>query len=238
MFASGGLVPAIGVLLGPPVAVICGVASASMIMLGAKKARMAKRKAEDPPDVENYRRPVMVRRGRLYEDAFGDSALERATLQAGDSILAAIGYESAMVRADERAAGAAEMGDRSSVAARLEEALRYARSAAAENWRVQTGCHRVADEFERLDIPREELQRTRPPARLDLALPDQALVTLYRAGFRIEQLRVPISRYRPLPEDPLALITSRLRIAAEASGTFGGILEEVAEQVYSRNDVG
>jgi hypothetical protein len=98
-----------------------------------------------------------------------------------------------MVRAGDRAIVATEMGDPSSAAARLEGALRYARVAAAEHRRVRNDCHRVADEFERLDIPREQLPWVRPPARLDLALPDEALVTLFRAGFRIEELRVPLA---------------------------------------------
>lgn len=149
-FAAGGLVPAIGLALGPPVGVICGAASAAMIMLGAKKARMARRKADDPPDVENYMRPVVARRSRLHEDAFGDSPLERATLSASDAIFAAIGNESAMVRADERAMGAREMGDALRTSARLNEALKFAYIAAADNRRVDYECNRVADEFERL----------------------------------------------------------------------------------------
>src|SRR5262245_19033457 len=79
-WAVAVLVPTIADISGETVATICGAAAASMIMLGSKKARLAKRKAEDPPDLEGYRRPVVARRGHFNEDAFGGSALERATV--------------------------------------------------------------------------------------------------------------------------------------------------------------
>ena len=203
-----------------------------MIMLGSKKARLAKRKAEDPPDLENFRRPVVARRGHFNEDAFGTSPLERATVRASDALLWAMAFESAIVRAEERAAGAREMGERGAEVDRLIEAREYAPRAAQADARVERTCKDLAREFRRVDVRREPFDPRQVPARLDLALPDRTLVILFRAGFRIEDLRIPLRRRRAAPADPIAFIADGLEVAARATGDFGRELAEVAEYAY------
>ena len=150
-------------------------------------------------------------------------------------LLWASAYESAMVRADERAAGAREMGDRAAEVDRLGEARSYAVRAADADGAVQRRCKELANELRRVDVGREPFDRGQVPPRLDLALPDRTLVILFRAGFRIEDLRVPL-RWRAVPEDPVAFIAEGLERAANATGESGRELREAAPDAYRFNE--
>ena len=226
-----GVSPVIAVMTSPEVGVVCSAASAAMLMLGSKKARLAKRKANDPPD-EYYWVPVRARRAHFNEDAFGHGPMERATVRASYALLYALAYEGAMLRAEERATEARKQGEGEHERDRLNEARKYALRAAESNLEVSATADRLAVQLEGMDVGRSRHDLpARLATRLDLALPDRTLVILFRAGFRIEDLRVPVPS-RSVPDDPIGSIAEGLRKAGAASGGFGQALMSSAEASF------
>lgn len=230
-FASSGGVPAITAAAGPAVGAICGAASASMVMLASRKIRAATRKANDPPD-DDYTRPVRARRAHFNEDAFGMTPIERATVRASYAVLYSNAYDLAMVRAEERAEGAREGGDQAAEAARVLEARKFAYRAIESGFEVQHATSELARELRTLDVGREPFAINQIPKRLDLALPDETLVILFRAGFRIEDLRVPIRRSAVRPDDPIGLIADQMEAAGARTAEFAEALMPVVDEVF------
>ena len=230
-FAAAGVVPVIVGLAGPAVGTICGTAAASMVMLGSRKARAATRKANDPPDAD-FNRPVVARRAHFNKDAFGSSPLERATVRASYALLYDNAYDLAMVRAEERAMGAREAGDREAESDRSDEARLYASRSIESSEEVREATSELADQLDAIGAGHSAFDVGDLPRTLDEALSDQTLVMLFRAGFRIEDLRVRISSRREVLSDPLGFIAAQLRLAGYATGEFGQALASVIEEVF------
>lgn len=229
-FASAGVVPTITAAAGAVVGAVCGSAAASMVMLGARKSRAANRKANDPPDPE-YGRPVIARRAHFNEDAFGRTPIERATVDACYALLYSEAYDLAMVRAEERRQGANRAGDDAAAASRTHEAIRYARRSVEYADAVARTTAELAHQLEAVDYGHEPFDPNGVPRTLDRALPDETLVVLFRAGFRIEDLRMIVRGRLPVL-DPLGAIASGLRAAGQSTGTYGRVLQPVIEDVF------
>ena len=229
---SGALMGAYALGFGAaPFLAVPAAAAASMILLGGRKARAARWKATDPPDPVYWIR-VRPRRQPFYEDAFRDWPLAQATIRASRALIDSIALEEATVRADERASGAREAGAEDEEQARLQERDKYVLASLEADAEVETATKNLATELRDsearqalLDVSLDELA---VPRRLDEALPDEALVLLFRAGFRIEGLRVRV----PRPEqrtDPIASIADGLEKAGAATGEFGRALRKAIE---------
>lgn len=230
-FAMGGVAPVVAVATDPVVGAICGAAAAAMVMLGSKKARAAKRKADDPPD-KGYARATLARRAPFHPEAFGESLMGKTAVGAIEALRASIAFDLAMVRAEERSQGAREAGDLEAEKQRSSEALTFAyRSAESSTW-VASTTERLASQLEEIPYGRAPFDPGTVPRRLDEALPDQTLVILFRAGFRIDDLRTTIRRRPDPPADPLGFIAGELRRAGLSTREFGHALLGVAPTVF------
>jgi hypothetical protein len=190
------------------------------------------RVARDPPrfDFETPTRVFPFR--RLNLDVFGEGWLTTPALAFTEVARRATIHLEAMVRALERAQGA-ELKDRYGIASdREHEARGYAQTVSGQLTELSEVSGELAQAFlsfaDRHATPSESPDEGRVDTRLDEALPNASLALLYRAGVRIEHIRVPV-RGR-VPKDPASELARGFEGSAESSQVLSA---ELAFGIFS-----
>lgn len=208
--------------------------------LAEDQAIVAAHIAADPPrkdfEVETRARSAVIDPAPLGRDAMAVAA--RETIVALDRADAQL---DAMIRAIERAQGAALALNDDIRDQRVAEAFAFAQNAGEWLAAFQDSGAYLAERLEE----GEETRRTRVvrPATADgrrgqpLAdlLPDSVQATLYRAGVPIGRLRAPLKIEGEIPTQPLLAFTYNLRGSALQAGSYGRELRRGSEAFALRS---
>lgn len=217
------------------------VLSTELLKVGALLFAMAKAcsaeakgVADDPPrdDFESATYPYFR---KIDFSVFGEGPIVTPAVHVGLAAGQSSAYLRAMVRALERAEGAARRDRPQLRDLRASEARRFAEEASAALRELAGGTRTLQHAFETFARSDEGVQPEGPPkrstiwARLDETLPDSSLALAFRAGIRIEELRRSIRG--AVPDNPAAELTLRAGEAAEEAEGFaerleGGTFEE------------
>lgn len=219
----GGLTGA-GILVAPIPAAACLVAA----WIAESMVDSHEDLADDPPrfDYDVVTGPV---ERRFYPDALGTSPLEVATLEVSRATLSAAAEVNALVRAVERAAGAAQREQAKRFADQLDAAERFKSEAVHRLSSVVGPAESFARSLE-AELEESYASTTEPELRsklkggpLDRVLPASTLALSYRLGISVRMLREHVAT--PKSVDPVADLTQAVRNAAAASAELGAGLE-------------
>jgi hypothetical protein len=218
----GGLTTA-GVIAAPIPAVACVVAAWVAESIYDSQETLAK----DPArfDYDAVTGPVMR---RLYVEALGNSPLEVATIETGTAVLSTAADTNALVRAVERAAGAAQRERAEHFTRQINASRRFRADTVRALKNLPSRVEPLAAGLETgpaelAAIGDAEARSLVRANRLERTLPPEALALCYRLGISIRLLREHVSR--PKSMNPLVDLSGALRAAAKESATFGQVLE-------------
>ena len=219
----GGLTTA-GVLIAPIPAVACLVAA----WIAESMFDSHEDLAGDPARFDYNVVTGPVER-RLYTDPLGTSAIELATLEVGKATLSAAAEVNALIRAVERAAGAAQREQAQAFSDQIEAAKGFK----AEAVHRLSGLTGPAESFaDTLESELEESYASITDARarstlgagpLERILPAETLALSYRLGISIRLLREHVATPKSL--NPIVDLGEAVRKAASASAELGTGLE-------------
>jgi hypothetical protein len=212
--------------------------------------RFMRRKAEydraidDPPRLD-FLTPTRSRITRFHPDVFGETPLERVTVDLSWALLYADSFLSAMVRADERTIGAREAGDLQRAAYQTRTALDYARRFRQAESETAARLGEFSAQTPSLSAFSDQLSQAATEYGIDLAstasddvlylLPPEAQSALRRAGVPKEGIGV-----RAADVDPARAVAEPGTIEAIRSWTtdLGEAASRSVETVASKRELG
>jgi hypothetical protein len=227
-FLGAALGGSIG-LVAPPVGAGVGVAFATWAAALGRHVVVVQRVVRDPPDPD-FRSATHVGGLRFDLELLAEDDFGRACAPAIEALLRSSNLASAMVRALERAQGAALAGQQTFEEERFVEAIQYAQRLGEELRSFADSTTPVTEAVRGLPPVPQALPRG---GRLVSLLSDAVLAELYQMGVPRADLNIPVMER--VNDDPRALFNRGLEGLAAASRDNAELLVEAPSQAFDRS---